>query len=247
MRIDVLTLFPQMFSALNHSIVGRAQDKKVLSLHCYNLRDFSSNKHGTVDDLPYGGEAGMVLQAEPLKTAISTIAKESLPNHKPHVLYLCPQGKIFDQKKAKELAKRQNILIICGHYKGIDERIREKYVDEEISLGDFVLTGGELPAMALIDSVTRLLPGVLGGPSSMETDSFYQDKRLGWPVYTRPEVFEGSSVPEVLLSGNHEKIRQWQILQGLKETRSKRPDLWEELLLNVEEKKLLNRDGTKEK
>jgi tRNA (guanine37-N1)-methyltransferase len=247
MRVDILTLFPQMFSALNHSIVGKAQDKKALSLYCHNLRDFSANKHGTVDDTPYGGEAGMVLQAEPIKTAISTISKESLPDQKPHMLYLCPQGKIFDQKKAKELAKRQNILIICGHYKGIDERIREKYVDEEISVGDFVLTGGEIPAMVLVDSVARLLPGVLGGPSSMETDSFYEDGRLGWPVYTRPETFEGNSVPEVLMSGNHEKIRQWQILQGLKETRSKRPDLWESLQLNEEEKILLSRDGSKEK
>ncbi len=237
MIIDVLTLFPQMFAALNASIMGKAQKKRQLDLRIHNLRDYTSDKHRTVDDYPFGGEAGMVLKPEPLACAIETIKRQG-PTH---VIFMTPQGRVFSQKCAIKLAKKENILIICGHYKGIDERIRQKYVDEEISIGDFVLTGGEIPAMCIVDSVVRLLSGVLNDRESLETDSFFKN-RLGWPVYTRPEVFEEMKVPEVLLTGHHKNIEQWRRKTGLKRTLKNRPDLIEKEALTKSETQLLKNE-----
>jgi tRNA (guanine37-N1)-methyltransferase len=250
MRIDVITLFPEMFTALEASIPGRARKSGTLDMRCHSLRDFAINRYGQVDDVPFGGEAGMVLRPEPLKAALDkvlgdlghgagqTVAPGSSP--RPRVVHMSAQGRIFNQDKAKELAKLENLLIICGHYKGIDQRFCEAFVDEELSIGDYVLSGGEIPAMAVIDSVARLLPGVLGDPASAETDSFFSAPRLGWPVYTRPQDFEGRLVPEVLVSGHHENIRKWRIKASLELTRRNRPDLFRLLQLTDEEKKILD-------
>jgi tRNA (guanine37-N1)-methyltransferase len=237
MRIDVITLFPEMFAALDATIPGRARKSETLVLKTHYLRDFAINKYGQVDDVPFGGEAGMVLRPEPLKGALDQIVGEL--GVRPHIVQMSAQGKIFTQERAKELAKMKNLLIICGHYKGIDQRFCDSYVDEELSIGEYVVSGGELPAMTVIDAIARLLPGVLGDLASAETDSFYQPNRLGWPVYTRPQEFEGKSVPEVLLSGHHENIRKWRIKAGLDLTRRNRPDLFGLLALTEEEKKIL--------
>ena len=253
MRIDVITLFPEIFLALDASIPGRARKSGALELRCHNLRDFAINKYGQVDDMPFGGEAGMVLRPEPLKgaldkvlgeLAVSGIADGSTPTpaspaKRPHVVHMAATGRNFTQNRAKELAEMENLLIICGHYKGIDQRFCDAYVDEELSIGDYVLSGGELPAMVVIDAIARLLPGVLGDPASAETDSFYLPNRLGWPVYTRPQVFEGKAVPEALVSGHHENIRKWRTKASLELTRRNRPDLFGLLKLSDEEKKLL--------
>jgi tRNA (guanine37-N1)-methyltransferase len=252
MRIDVITLFPEIFLALDASIPGRARKSNALELKCHSLRDFAINKYGQVDDMPFGGEAGMVLRPEPLKSALDQVlgdlGKTAAPDDKssvpggprPHIVHMAATGRIFTQERAKELAKIENLLIICGHYKGIDQRFVDSYVDEELSIGDYVLSGGEMPAMVVIDAIARLLPGVLGDRASAETDSFYLPNRLGWPVYTRPQVFEGKAVPEALLSGHHEKIRQWRIKASLELTRRNRPDLFGLLELTKEEKKLLD-------
>ena len=238
MRIDVLTLFPEMFAALDASIPGRARKAGALELKCHYLRDFAINKHGQVDDVPFGGEAGMVLRPEPLKKGLDHVLGE-LGSARPRVIHMSAQGRIFTQERAKELAKMENLLIICGHYKGIDQRFVEAYVDEELSVGDYVVSGGELPAMTVIDAVARLLPGVLGDMASAETDSFFLPQRLGWPVYTRPQDFEGNSVPEALVSGHHENIRKWRIKASLELTLKNRPDLFRADELTEEEKKLL--------
>ena len=237
MRIDVITLFPEMFAALDATIPGRARKAEALLLKTHYLRDFGINKYGQVDDVPFGGEAGMVLRPEPLKGALDHVLKEL--GTKPHVVSMGAQGKVFTQERAKELAKMENLLIICGHYKGIDQRFSDVYVDEELSIGEYIVSGGELPAMTVIDAIARLLPGVLGDSASAETDSFYLPNRLGWPVYTRPQEFEGKAVPEVLLSGHHENIRKWRIKAGLDLTRRNRPDLFGLLELTDEEKRLL--------
>ena len=234
MKIDVITLFPQMFSCLNASITGKAQKDGLLQLRPHNLRSFSQDKHRTVDAPPFGGESGMVLQAGPIRAALSQLN----PEDKARVVFLTPQGKALTQDTVKKLAARPHLILLCGHYKGVDERIRQKYVHEEISTGDYVLTGGELPAMILVDAVTRLIPGVFG--ESMASDSFFESPRLGWPVYTRPELFDGMEVPKVLLSGHHEKMRQWRLAEGLKRTRERRPELFKGLKLTKEEKKLLS-------
>ena len=236
MRIDIITLFPEMFNVLETSIPGRAQKSGALVLQAHQLRDHAINKHGQVDDAPYGGEAGMVLRPEPLKSAIDEVNAELAPM-RPRVLLMSAQGRILTQERLRELAEIENILIICGHYKGIDQRISDVYVDEEICIGDYVVSGGELPAMVLIDGVARLLPGVLGDSESAETDSFYDPNRLGWPVYTRPQEFEGRSVPEVLLSGHHENIRNWRLEESLRLTRKNRPELLEMKELTEEKKK----------
>lgn len=223
MEIEVITLFPRMFSALNASITGRAQRLGRLRLKCRNLRDYATDRYGTVDDYPFGGEAGMVLKPEPLKAAIES----AFGGRRVYTLFPTPQGRLFTQQKACKLAETKKILIICGHYKGIDERIRQKYIDEEISLGNYVLTGGELPAMCIIDSIARLLPGTLGNDDSLKTDSFFLNNRLGWPVYTRPEVFDGMRVPDVLLSGHHKKIELWRKNAAIQKTRQNRPELLE--------------------
>ncbi|HSQ42590.1 MAG TPA: tRNA (guanosine(37)-N1)-methyltransferase TrmD [Fibrobacteraceae bacterium] len=222
MRIDAITLFPEMFAPLDYSIVGRARKMSLLSFRAIQLRQYAINDYGQVDDRPFGGEPGMVLRPEPLANAIDATAVHA---HGGKVVYLCADGVPFTQKHAKELSQEAHLVLLCGHYKGIDERIRESRVDLEFSIGDYVVSGGELPAMVLIDAVARLLPGVLGDPASAETDSHSQGL-LGWPVYTRPEIFENRAVPAVLLSGHHQNIQQWQQEQARERTRTRRPDLF---------------------
>jgi len=233
MRIHILTLFPSMFDGvLGSSIIGKAQEKGIVSFNAVNFRDYATNKHNTVDDAPYGGGGGMVLMPEPIFRAI-----EDLPllNQKPKVILLCPQGERFSQKKAEQLAEEQELVLICGHYEGYDERIREHLVTDEISIGDFVLTGGEVAAMAVIDSVVRLLPGVLGNETSAQTDSF-STGLLEYPHYTRPAVFRDWQVPDVLLSGHHENVAKWRRREALRRTWQRRPDLLDEWILSNEDK-----------
>ena len=232
MRFDVLTLFPEMFEVLNQSIIGRAKEKGLINVNLINIRDFSKNKHKKVDDTPYGGGAGMVIGPDVVYDAYKSVKDE-----KAKVIYMSPQGKKLDQKKVEELSKQEHLILLCGHYEGIDQRVLDKIVDEEISIGDYVLTGGELPAMVLIDSVSRYVEGVLKDDSTKE-ESFSQGL-LEYPQYTRPEVFEGQQVPEVLLSGHHEMIYKWRRKQSLKITLNKRPDLLEKAELSDEDKKVL--------
>ncbi|MDQ0887500.1 tRNA (guanine37-N1)-methyltransferase [Paenibacillus sp. V4I9] len=239
MRIDVLTLFPEMFEGVfSSSILGKARDKGIVALNTVNFRDYSNNKHNTVDDYPYGGGGGMVLKPEPIFAAV-----ENLPIHqedgqdpvKPRVILMCPQGETFTQKKAEELSNEQHLVFICGHYEGYDERIRQYLVTDELSIGDYVLTGGELPAMVVIDSVVRLLPGVLGNEMSAVTDSF-STGLLEYPHYTRPAKFRDWDVPEMLLSGHHENVKRWRRKESLFRTLERRPDLLEGRELSKEEK-----------
>lgn len=224
MRIDILTIFPEMFEPiLGESIVRRAKDKGLVKIAVHNLRDYSDDKHRKVDDRPFGGGPGMVFKPEPVFKAVGYI-KSKIKNQKSKVIMLTPQGKVLNQKLAKELSKSKNLILICGHYEGIDERVRVKLVDEEVSIGDYVLTGGELPAMVLVDAVVRLVKGVLGDENSSQSDSFC-DGLLEYPQYTRPADFKGMKVPKVLLSGDHQKIAKWRKEQALKVTRKKRPDL----------------------
>ena len=232
MQFDVLTLFPEMFKVLDESIIGKAKEKELININLVNIRDFSKNKHKKVDDTPYGGGAGMVMQADVVYDAYKSVKDE-----KAKVIYMSPQGKKLDQKKVEELSKQEHIILLCGHYEGIDQRVINKIVDEEISIGDYVLTGGELPAMVLIDSVSRYIEGVLKDDSIKE-ESFAQGL-LEYPQYTRPEIFEGQQVPEVLLSGHHKNIDKWRREQSLKITFSKRPDLLEKIELSDEDKKVL--------
>ena len=220
MKFDVLTLFPEMFQAIKQSILGRAEEKNLIQINLINIRDFSKDKHKKVDDTPYGGGAGMVMRADVVYDAY-----ESVQNENAKVIYLTPQGKKLDQKKVEELSKEKHLILLCGHYEGIDQRVIDKIVDEEISIGDYVLTGGELPAMVLIDSVSRYVEGVLSESSTNE-ESFSQGL-LEYPQYTRPETFEGVKVPEILLSGHHENIKKWREEKSLENTKLKRPDLLE--------------------
>ena len=225
MRIDCITIFPEMFAPMKQSIMGRAQSKGLMEFNTVYLRDFAINDYGQVDDVPYGGEPGMVLRPEPLAAAIrSTGVKEDGGK----VIYLTADGVPFTHKMAKELSKESHLVLVCGHFKGIDDRIRQSEVDIEISIGDFVVSGGELPAMLVTDAVVRLIDGALGNKESGETDSFAQGV-LGWPVYTRPEVFEGKKVPEVLLSGHHANIKAWRRQESLKRTQERRPDIFKNL------------------
>ena len=229
MKIECITIFPEMFAPLEHPIIGRAQKNELFSFNTIYLRNFAVNEYGQVDDSPYGGEPGMVLRPEPLARAIqSTHVKEDGGK----VIYLTADGVPLTHKIVSDLSKESHLVLVCGHYKGIDERIREDYVDMEISIGDFVVSGGELPAMLLTDAVVRLLPGALGHKESGDTDSFAQGP-LGWPVYTRPEVFEGKSVPEVLLSGHHKRISEWRTAESLKRTKERRPDIYEKLQIDT--------------
>ncbi|MHB9096156.1 MAG: tRNA (guanosine(37)-N1)-methyltransferase TrmD, partial [Eubacteriales bacterium] len=238
MKIDILTLFPEMFEGpLTSSIIKRARDKGLLDINMTNIRDFAHDKHRVVDDYPFGGGAGMVMKPEPIFEAVEFVRGKGGPST-PRVILLCPQGKVFNQEMAKNLAKETHLILICGHYEGIDERVREKLVDEEISIGDFVLTGGEIPAMVLVDSLSRMIPGVLKEEESFLTDSFY-DGLLEYPQYTRPREYEGMTVPEILLSGDHEKIRVWRRRMSLKRTLKRRPDLLKKSALAEEDKKLL--------
>jgi len=218
MKFDVLTLFPEMFDNLKQSIIGRAQEKELIEINTTNIRDFSKNKHKKVDDTPYGGGAGMVMMPDVVYDAY-----QSVKTDKAKVIYMSPQGKKLDQKKVEDLSKESHLIILCGHYEGIDQRVIDKIVDEEISIGDYVLTGGEIPAMVLIDSVSRYVKGVLK-EDSIKEESF-SNGLLEYPQYTRPEVFEGKKVPEVLLSGNHQNIDKWRKEKSLEITKLKRPDL----------------------
>ena len=232
MRFDVLTLFPEMFEVLNQSVIGRAKEKGLINVKLINIRDFSKDKHKKVDDTPYGGGAGMVMQPDVVHDAYKSVKDE-----KAKVIYMSPQGKKLDQKKVEELSKQEHLILLCGHYEGIDQRVLDKIVDEEISIGDYVLTGGEIPAMVLIDAVSRYVEGVLKDDSTKE-ESFSQGL-LEYPQYTRPEIFEGQQVPEVLLSGHHENIDKWRRKQSLKITLNKRPELLEKVELSYEDKKIL--------
>ncbi|WP_400163417.1 tRNA (guanosine(37)-N1)-methyltransferase TrmD [Brevibacillus sp. TJ4] len=235
MRINILTLFPEMFDGvLSSSILGKASEKGLVQFEVNNFRDFSESKHGTVDDTPYGGGGGMVLKPEPLFRAVEAIAGEQ----KPRVILMCPQGVTYNQKLAEELAQEEHLIFICGHYEGYDERIREHLVTDEISIGDYVLTGGELAAMVVIDSVVRLQPGALGNQTSAVEDSF-STGLLEYPHYTRPAEFRGWKVPDILLSGHHANITTWRLKESLRRTVERRPDLLEKLELTTEMKKLL--------
>ncbi len=237
MKIHVLSLFPGMFEGVfNTSILKKAQEKDAVTLAVSDIRDFSDNRHKQVDDYPYGGGAGMVLKPEPMFQAVEEITA----GRKPRVILMCPQGERFTQKKAEELAQEEELVFLCGHYEGYDERIREFLVTDEISIGDFVLTGGELPAMTVIDAVVRLLPGVLGKADSHILDSF-STGLLEHPHYTRPADFRGMTVPEVLTSGNHGKIEEWREEQSLKRTLLRRPDLLETLELTDKQRKILEK------
>lgn len=237
MKIDVLSLFPDMFSGVfGQSILKKAQEKSAVQFQVLDFREFSTNKHRNVDDYPYGGGAGMVLTPQPLFDAVETLTKEA--SEKPRIILLCPQGESFSQKKAEELSQEQHLIFLCGHYEGYDERIREHLVTDEISIGDYVLTGGELGAMVVIDAVTRLLPGVLGKEESHLQDSF-STGLLEHPQYTRPADFRGMKVPDVLMSGNHKNIEEWRKKESLKRTYERRPDLLETIELTKEEENWL--------
>lgn len=248
MNFHVLTLFPEMIEyGINTSITGRAIDNKHISLNAVNIRDFSEDKHKRVDDYPYGGGAGMVIQAEPVYKAYGYLAnhiklsKEDLSSYKkPRVIYVTPQGRVFNQDIAQELSQEEDLIFLCGHYEGIDERVLEMIVTDNISIGDYILTGGELPAMVMIDAIARLIPGVLNNEDSSEFESL-KDNLLEYPQYTRPETFMGRKVPEVLLSGHHAKIEAFRREQSILRTYERRSDLLENANLSEEEREYLTR------
>ena len=235
MRIDVLTLFPEMIDEpLSRSIIGRARDKKIIDLRVHDIRNWATDKHRVVDDTPFGGGAGMVMKVEPLHTAI----KEIDPEGQAKIILTDASGERFNQTAAKKLMAEDWLIIICGHYKGIDERLKELFDIIEISIGDYVLTGGEFPALVIIDAVARLVPGVIKDIDSAQSDSYFEGL-LGYPEYTQPREFMGREVPEVLTGGNHEQIRRWRLRQALQKTQARRPDLLQDKELDDEEKMLL--------
>jgi tRNA (guanine37-N1)-methyltransferase len=240
MRIDILTLFPQFFETpLSNAIFQRAKDKGLACFNTYNIRDYTHDKHHVVDDYPFGGGAGMLLKPEPVFEALEDVLKDRRPDEEPvPVILTTPQGRQFSQSLAYRLAEHKRIVILCGHYEGVDDRVRQHIVTEEISIGDYVLSGGELPALVIADAVTRLLPGVLGSDESAAGDS-HSDGLLEYPQFTRPAEFRGWSVPEILLSGNHARIAEWRREQSLKLTAQKRPDLLLKACLTAREKKML--------
>lgn len=224
MKFDVLTLFPEMFEPMKHSIIERASEKDLIDINLINIRDFSKDKHKHVDDTPYGGGAGMLIRPDVVYDAYSSVSEENAK-----VIYMSPKGKVLNQNMVKELSKESHLIILCGHYEGIDQRVLDEIVDEEISIGDYVLTGGELPAMVLIDSVSRYVDGVLSNSSTVEESFSGEDKLLEYPEYTRPAEFHGMKVPEVLTSGNHQEIVRWRREQSLITTYKKRPELLNEV------------------
>ena len=232
MKFDVLTLFPEMFETMKQRMIGRAIEKEIIDINIINIRDFSKDKHKKVDDTPYGGGAGMVMMPDVVYDAYKSIKHEDAK-----VIFLSPQGKKLDQSKVESLAKESHLILLCGHYEGIDERVLEDIVDEEISIGDYVLTGGELPAMVLIDSVSRYVDGVLKNESTDEES--FSNGLLEYPQYTRPEIFNNKKVPEVLLSGHHENIKKWRRKQSLKNTYLKRPELLKDVELTKEDENYL--------
>lgn len=242
MKFHVMTLFPEMIEdATKVSILGKAINNDLISIDAINIRDFSENKHMKVDDYPYGGGAGMVMQAMPIYKAYqSIINKRQNKNKKPRVLYMTPQGKVFNQKMAEELAKEDELIFLCGHYEGIDERVLEEIVTDNVSIGDFVLTGGEMPSLMMIDAISRLVPGVLHNDISAEFESF-QDNLLEYPQYSRPEEVLERKVPDVLLSGHHGNIEKWRREQSIIRTYERRPDLLEKANLSDKEKEFLEK------
>ncbi len=244
MRIDILTLFPEVFQALfSFGIFQRAVDRKLISVNVHNIRDYTHDKHHTVDDYAFGGGAGMVLKPEPVFEAVESVKSDISCDKEPGelpVILLTPQGRLFSQQIAHELARYNNLILICGHYEGIDERVREHLVTDEISVGDYVLSGGELAAMVVVDAVVRLLPGVLGSPDSPLEDS-HTNGLLEYPQYTRPAVYKDWSVPQILLSGNHAQIAKWRREQAIQRTLKRRPELLDRANLSFEERQLISR------
>ena len=239
MNFHILTLFPEMvMDGLSASIIGRAQSKGLLSVEAINIRDFAENKHNRVDDYTYGGGAGMLMQAGPVYGAYQSVVEKV--QSKPRVIYLSPQGQTFSQGMAEEFAKEEELIFLCGHYEGIDERVLEEIVTDYVSIGDYVLTGGELPAMVMIDAISRLIPGVLHNDVSAEFESF-QDNLLEYPQYTRPEEWHGKKVPEILLSGHHANVEKWRREQSIIRTAQRRPDLLEKAELTEKEKAWLEK------
>jgi tRNA (guanine37-N1)-methyltransferase len=235
MKITILTLFPEMFQTpLNHGIFKRATEKGVVVIEIVNFRDFAKDKHRKVDDYPYGGGAGLILKPEPIFSSVEDVEPG-------YVVYLSPQGKILNQNKVEELAQKSHLILLCGHYEGVDERVRTALVDEEISIGDYILSGGEIPALVLTDAVVRLLPDVLGNKGSLKEESF-ADGLLEYPQYTRPAEYKGMKVPNILVSGNHALIAKWRRQQALKKTKETRPDLWEKLSLKKDDLELLEEE-----
>ena len=241
MKFDILTIFPEIFNTvLGSSIIGRAQESGLITVTAHNIRDYSKDKHKKTDDYPYGGGNGLVMLAQPIYDAYQAVIRDL--DYKPHFIYMSPQGRPLNQKLVEELSVHRHIILLCGHYEGVDERILAELVDEEVSIGDYVLTGGELPAMVLVDAISRTIPGVLSNEASYEEES-HKDGVLEYPQYTRPYDFMGKLVPEVLLSGHHANINKWRRLQALKRTRERRPDLFVKLELTMEDKKLLEQDA----
>ena len=234
MNFHILTLFPDMVEqGLNTSIIGRAVEKGTLSIETVNIRDYTIEKHKKVDDYPYGGGAGMVMQAQPIYDAYLAVVEKI--GYRPRCIYLTPQGSLFCQQTARELAKEEDVILLCGHYEGIDERVLEEIVTDYISIGDYVLTGGELPAMVMVDAISRMVPGVLSNQESGETESL-EGNLLEYPQYSRPETWNGKSVPPILLSGNHQKVDEWRREQSILRTRERRPDLFEKAELTEAER-----------
>jgi tRNA (guanine37-N1)-methyltransferase len=235
MKIDILTLFPEMCeSFLSESIIGRARNKGILDIICHNIRDYTNDKHNRVDDAPYSGGPGMLMQAEPIYSCYNAVKRSD----KPYFIYMSPKGKVLNQEKVKELAKKDNIMILCGHYEGVDQRILDKLADEEISIGDYVLTGGEMPALVLVDAISRMIDGVLSSEDAFSNESHY-DSLLEYPQYTRPAVWQGMEVPPVLISGHDKNIKIWKRQKSIEETFNKRPDLLEKATLTKDDLKYL--------
>lgn len=241
MRIDIITLFPEMCEAvLRESIIGRARNKGIVSLVCHQLRDYAHDKHHRVDDSTYGGGMGMLMMAEPIALCFEDLCQTL--NTRPHFIYLSPKGTTLTQEKVRELAQYDNLALLCGHYEGVDQRVLDSFVDEEISIGDYVLTGGELPALVLADSICRMVPGVLSDDLCFEEESHYHGL-LEYPQYTKPAEWRGQMVPDVLLSGHHANIERWRREQALLETAARRPDLFKMLILDEKDKRFLREKG----
>lgn len=237
MKIDIMTLFPEMCDrVLSESIIGRARKTDKIEIECHNIRDYANNKHNKVDDMPYGGGMGMVMAAEPIYNCYKSLYDDT--EQKPHLIYLSPKGAVLTQKKVAELSKLDRIVLLCGHYEGVDERVLEEIADEQISVGDYVVTGGELPALILADSICRMLPGVLSDDLCFEDESHFSGL-LEYPQYTRPAVWHNKPVPEVLLSGNHAEIAKWRRKQSLEITKKLRPEMFEKTVLSKQDEKLL--------
>lgn len=240
MQFDILTIFPSLFdSHLNESIIKRAKDKNLIAVNIINIRDFATDKHSTTDDRPFGGGEGMVMKAEPLAASLESVEKITIP---PRIILLSPQGKRFTQSVAEEISQLEQVILICGRYEGIDERFCSTYVTDELSIGDYILTGGELAAMIVIDAVTRLLPGVLGCQASADNDTF-SNNLLKHPQYTRPRVFEGKEVPDVLLKGDHKLIEEYRFIESVKRTLNRRPELIQQKKFTSKETHLLEKHG----